>query len=291
MELEPLYRAEEYTDYQSLESGTILTIELDHFGTALRLETHREVWSPTPFTIEMGKLIAAEGCRGKIVMDFACGSGFLSLVAGRTGAARVVATDLNPKAITMTGRNWALNGLDSGRLCAVESDCFDAIRGDPEVEGRFDVIYSNPPTAPDLPGEMERLSAGDWNRNGEGGRTVNDALITEGRNFLKAGGEILFVTTGKQGARLTCELLDRYWGEGIRANGENPLDYAIDWTKRGSANWAVVRRMDLPLSDYYLPFLPRIEEFARDRGQPAPFVTKEGRIHQRLYFIRARKNH
>jgi hypothetical protein len=56
---------------------------------------------------------------------------------------------------------------------------------------------SNPPTAPDLKGEIKRLSAGDWNINGQGGRIVNDALITQGRHFLKSGGEILFISTSK----------------------------------------------------------------------------------------------
>lgn len=283
------YEPDKYADYQSVDSGTILSIDLHHMDSSLRLETHREVWSPTPFTIGMGESIAAEGCGGKTVMDFASGSGFLSVVAGKSGAARVVATDLNPRAVEMTRRNWALNNLDPKQLHAVESDCFDAIKERPEFEGKFDIIYSNPPTAPELDGEAERLSAGDWNKNGEGGRLVNDALITRGRSFLKIGGEILFVTTSKQGAGLTRNLLHRHWGEGIEADGDDPLDYAIDWKKRGSANWAVVKCEDLLLSDYYLPFLPRIEQFAREQGQPGPLVEKEGKVYQKIYFIRARR--
>lgn len=59
------------------------------------------------------------------------------------------------------------------------------------------MIYSNPPTVPDLTSKIKKRSAGDWNINGQGGRVINDALITQGRYFLKVGGEILFTTTSK----------------------------------------------------------------------------------------------
>ncbi|MEK8016274.1 MAG: methyltransferase, partial [Candidatus Parabeggiatoa sp.] len=275
------YDPEKYADYQSVESGTILNVEFSHIGTNLLLETHQAVWSPTPFAINMGELIASDGCHDKVVMDFASGSGFLSVIAGKSGATQVIATDLNPQAIMMTQRNWALNNLNPEQLYAVESDCFDAIQGHPEIEGQVDVIYSNPPTVPDLEGDIEKLSAGDWNINGKGGRIVNDALITQGRFFLKPGGEVLFITNSKQGTKLTCELLEQYWGNGVKADGDDPLDYCIDWADRGDANWAVVRRVELLLSDYYLPFLHQIKQFAKEHGQADPFIEKEGALYQK----------
>jgi len=283
------YDPEKYADYQSVESGTILSVELNHINTNLLLETHQAVWAPTPFAIKMGELIASEGCHEKVVMDFASGSGFLSVIAQKSGAAKVIATDLNPQAIMMTQRNWALNNLHPKQLYAIESDCFDAIHGNPEIEGQVDVIYSNPPTIPDLESDVERLSASDWNINGSGGRIVNDALITQGRNFLKSGGEILFVTTSKQGSKLTCELLEQYWGKGVKADSDDPLDYYIDWKERGNTNWAVIKRVDLLLSDYYLPFLPQIRQFAKEQKQPEPVIEKGGHLYQKTYFIRAKK--
>jgi tRNA1(Val) A37 N6-methylase TrmN6 len=283
------YDPEKYADYQSIESGTILNVELNHINTSMLLETHQAVWSPTPFGIQMGELISSDGCHEKIIMDFASGSGLLSVIAGKGGAAKVIAIDLNPKAIMMTQRNWALNNLNPKQLYAVESDCFDAIKGHSEIEGKVDVIYSNPPTAPDLEGDVKRLSAGDWNINGQGGRIVNDALITQGRDFLKFGGEMLFITTSKQGSKLTCDLLNQYWGKGVQADGDDPLDYAIDWETRGEANWAVIKRVDLLLSDYYLPFLPQIKQFAKEQGQPEPLIEKEGVLYQKTYLIRAKK--
>jgi methylase of polypeptide subunit release factors len=283
------YDPEKYADYQSAKSGTILNIELNHINTNLLLETHQAVWSPTPFAIKIGEIIASENCHKKTIMDFAAGSGFLSVIASKSGATKIIATDLNPKAIMMTKRNWALNNLDPKQLYAVKSDCFETIKGNPEIEGQIDIIYSNPPTIPDLNGDIERLTAGDWNINGPGGRIVNDALITQGRTFLKPGGEILFLTTSKQGSKLTCELLEQYWGKGIKADKEDPLDYSIEWKERGNANWAVIKRIDLLLSDYYLPFLAHIKQFAKEQGQPEPVIEKEGHLYQKIYFIRAKK--
>jgi methylase of polypeptide subunit release factors len=283
------YDPEKYADYQSVESGTILNVELSNVGTNLRLETHQAVWSPTPFAIKMGEFIVSDDCHQKVVMDFASGSGFLSVIARKSGAAKVIATDLNPKAIMMTKHNWKLNNLHPEQLHAIESDCFNAMKGNSEIEGQVDMIYSNPPTIPDFEGDIERLSAGDWNINGKGGRIVNDALITQGRDFLKSGGEVLFVTTSKQGSKLTCELLEQHWGKGVKADTDDPLDYAIDWETRGNANWAVIKRVDLLLSDYYLPFLSQIKQFAKEQGQPEPLIEKEGKLYQKTYFIRAQK--
>jgi len=276
-------------DCQSIESGTILNIKLSHTNMNLLLETHREVWSPTPFAIQMGELIACDDCFEKNVMDFASGSGFLSVIAGKNGAAKVIAIDLNPKAITMSKRNWALNDLNPTQLYAVESDRFKAILGNPALEGQVDVIYSNPPTVPEVKTELEKRSAGDWNMNGKYGRIVNDALITQGQRFLKPGGEMLFISTSKQGSQLTCDLLNQYWGKGVLADGDDPLDYQIDWKERGQANWAVIKRIDLLLSDYYLPFLPKIRQLALVQKQPDPVVEKNGRLYQKIYFVRARK--
>ena len=150
------YDQEKYADYQSVESGTILNVELNHINTNLLLETHQAVWAPTPFAIKMGELIASDSCHEKVVMDFASGSGFLSVIAGKSGATKVIAIDLNPQAIMMTKRNWALNNLNPKQLYAIESNCFDAIQGNPEIEGQMDVIYSNPPTLPDLEGDIKR---------------------------------------------------------------------------------------------------------------------------------------
>jgi hypothetical protein len=75
-----------------------------------------------------------------------------------------------------------------------------------------------------------------------------------------------------KGPKITGDLLNQYWGKGVTADGDDPLDYIIDWNTRGEANWAVIKRMALPLSNYYLPFF-----------------EKAGVLYQNIYFIRAKK--
>jgi len=99
----------------------------------------------------------------------------------------------------------------------------------------------------------------------------------------------LFITISKQGSKLTCDLLNEYWGNGIEADGDDSLNYAIDWETRGDANLAVIKQIDLLLSDYYLPFLPQIKQFAEEQGQPEPLIEKDGKLYQKIYFIRAKK--
>ncbi len=105
------YDPEKYIYYQSVESGTILNIDLKHIDINLLLATHQAVWAPTPFAIKIGELIVSDGCHQKVIMDFASGSGFLSVIASKNGAAKVIATDLNPQAILLTKHNWALNNV------------------------------------------------------------------------------------------------------------------------------------------------------------------------------------
>ncbi|MFK5971402.1 MAG: hypothetical protein QM487_14975 [Candidatus Marithrix sp.] len=48
-------------------------------------------------------------------------------------------------------------------------------------------------------------------------------------------------------------------------------------------------QIDLPLSDYYLPFLSQIDQFAKEQGQSEPSIEKDGKLHQKIYFTRTQK--
>lgn len=285
--------------YQNLAPGQLLRLEFKREQTAIEilLESNPSVWAPTAFTTEMCQLILADDCRGKKVIDFAAGSGILGIVAGIGEASQVIFTDLNPQAILMAERNWHLNQLPDQPAIFRQSNCFDAVYPYVEQMGKVDRIYSNPPTFPgtreffqNLLNDREQHPAADWNHNGRWGRFVTDALITEGRNLLTPGGEILFVTTSKQGARKTRQLMDQYWGPGLISDRADPLDYCQPWSARGEANWAVVHRLDLPLADYYWEFLPLYEEMVTALGEVEPVVDQGGVLHQKLYFIRAINN-
>ena len=53
-----------------------------------------------------------ELARGRTVLDFAAGSGIAALAAARAGAARTLASDIDPAACTAMRLNAALNGVD-----------------------------------------------------------------------------------------------------------------------------------------------------------------------------------
>jgi ribosomal protein L11 methyltransferase len=50
---------------------------------------------------------------GCTVIDYGCGSGVLGLAALKLGAARVIAVDIDPQALTATRDNAARNGVDA----------------------------------------------------------------------------------------------------------------------------------------------------------------------------------
>lgn len=83
--------------------------------------------------------------RGKTVLEIGTGSGLVSLCCLRAGAARVVATDVNPNAIGNANYNAHVLGVADRletRLVPTGSPSAYGVLGPGET---FDVIVSNPP--------------------------------------------------------------------------------------------------------------------------------------------------
>src|SRR5712692_6959809 len=57
-------------------------------------------------------LFAAGLCRGKRVLDIACGSGYGAYILKILGAAQVVAVDRDPAAVRFAQRQYATAGLE-----------------------------------------------------------------------------------------------------------------------------------------------------------------------------------
>jgi predicted RNA methylase len=88
--------------------------------------------------------------KGKRVMEIGTGSGIISLMAAKHGAAKVVSTDINPKAIESVTTNAEALGYGDvieARLVSLDDMSAFAVIGEDE---QFDVIVSNPPFALDL---------------------------------------------------------------------------------------------------------------------------------------------
>jgi len=119
---------------------------------------------------------------GKRVLDIGCGTGILSLVAGRAGAS-VVAVDINPDAVKCTKMNADANNL-AHRVEVLESNLFDQVKSSES----FDYIITNPPFYEGEPASREEYA---W--KGGADRRFLRTIAREAPKFLRAGGCILCV--------------------------------------------------------------------------------------------------
>jgi SAM-dependent methyltransferase len=114
-----------------------------------RVHPHYGVYAP--IRPEPADLVAraadAWPVEGKAALDVGTGTGVLALLLARRGA-RVVATDVEPRAVACARENAARLGL-ADRVEVVEADLFPP--------GRFDLVVSNPPWIPGAPhGPLDR---------------------------------------------------------------------------------------------------------------------------------------
>ncbi|MFI4891009.1 MAG: 50S ribosomal protein L11 methyltransferase [Steroidobacterales bacterium] len=73
-----------------------------------------------PTTALCLEALSALDLSGKSVIDYGCGSGLLSVAAIKLGAARAIAVDLDPQALTAARENALRNGV-AGQLTAVDT--------------------------------------------------------------------------------------------------------------------------------------------------------------------------
>jgi ribosomal protein L11 methyltransferase len=108
-----------------------------------------------PSTRLLLAVLIARIAGGERVLDVGCGSGVLGLAALRLGADRVVAVDIDPRALEATRRNAALNAMDE-RVEATLAPLRD-------LPAPFDVVVANVGRAAlvDLAPQLVRLVAAD----------------------------------------------------------------------------------------------------------------------------------
>jgi SAM-dependent methyltransferase len=105
------------------------------------LHPHYGVYLPTR-TDYAELLLSVPGVKGKRVFDVGTGTGVLSFLLLQRGAASVVATDCDSRAVACARENAERLGLAS-RFQVREADLFP--------EGRADLVVSNPPWIPEPP--------------------------------------------------------------------------------------------------------------------------------------------
>jgi release factor glutamine methyltransferase len=141
------------------------------------------------------------------VLDLGCGTGAIALcIKSEQPRATVLASDINPEAIQLTLENAAQLGLE---IEVIETPLFDGI------EGRFDLIVSNPPYLPELDAatlepEVQREPASAL-FSGQDGLDLTRALVKIARERLGPSGWLLLELDPRNAPTLRQELEDAGW--------------------------------------------------------------------------------
>jgi len=157
-------------------------------------------------------------------LDVCCGGGLQALLSARH-ARRVVATDINPRAVAYAAFSARLNGLDNVEVR--EGDLFEPVGDD-----TFDLVVANPPfiISPD--------AAYAFRDSPLGGEEVSRRVVRGSAARLREGG-LAFVLVGWAHRRDGdwAEPL-RPWVEGLgcdawllRHTSADPLDYAVGFNR------------------------------------------------------------
>lgn len=142
------------------------------------------VYQPREDSNLLAKQILEKDLEGMRCLDMGTGSGIIAEKMIRVGAEHVVAADINPEAVEEASEKLE----DKENVEVVESDLFE------NVEGKFDLIAFNPPYLPgdELDEDMEDREI--W-RGGDSGEEFTEEFHGTAREYLKEGGEILFVVS------------------------------------------------------------------------------------------------
>src|SRR5205823_4263853 len=149
-------------------------------AAGFRLSVRPTVFHPKYFisSERFAEFIGTLDFTGKGVCEIGTGTGILALAAARSGAANVVATDINPNASLSANENAHANGLGD-RVTGLCTNLMAALAPRP----LFDVILSSPPKHA---GEPKDLTDRGWHAGPEY-RDIK-ALFEQARDRLKPDG-------------------------------------------------------------------------------------------------------
>ncbi|MGN0797565.1 MAG: peptide chain release factor N(5)-glutamine methyltransferase [Christensenellales bacterium] len=102
------------------------------------IKVNEDVLCPRPETEYLAEQVIKLTSKDSRVLDMCTGSGCIAIAVAKESGAHVVGVDISDKALAVASENIKLNGVEQ-LVELVESDFWD------KVEGKFDVIVSNPP--------------------------------------------------------------------------------------------------------------------------------------------------
>jgi SAM-dependent methyltransferase len=151
------------------------------------------------------------GASSCVAFDIGTGTGVLAAVLARRGIERVVATDLDPRALACASENVRRLGL---------SEHIDVVQADLFPQGRAALVVCNPPWIPARPSSS--MEAGIYDPESRMLRGFLRALPAH----LEPGGEgwlILSDLAEHLGLRTRPQLLEEFEAAGVRVLGRNDV--------------------------------------------------------------------
>ena len=163
-----------------LEGGHRFEVNFDTYLDAGLFLDHRPTRGLVAETISAR---AADG-RGRRFLNLFAYTGSFSVYAARAGASGSVTVDLSNTYQAWTGRNFALNGIDTGRHALVRADVLAWLAEAVAGAERFDVIVLDPPS---FSNSKKMQGVLDVQRD-------HAQLVRQCHALLAPGGELFFST-------------------------------------------------------------------------------------------------
>lgn len=244
----------------------------------LTLEDEEHVWGPYSafyFIDVLHRERILSNLQDNVILDLGTGSGILGIAALRYGAKHVTMVDQNDYAVQLAQVNTQSN-FNGDNYDVINSDVFD------DVKEKFDLIISNPPVQPEIPGIHTDNPAAKSNQAGSNGRYVLDRLLLEGSDHLKTGGKLIFSCSSRHGHRQTQKLLQEKWGEWRMLDSDtNGKEEIIDDDYHG------------PYMDYWLKEQAKdmdIRVYQKDKNGREVAITDDENGNETIIFVNTEGN-
>lgn len=116
----------------------------------------------------------------ELTLDLCCGSGIQGIIYAKNTGSKVLAVDINEKAVKIAQFNVLLNGLEKN-ITVIFNDLFSGLNH------KFDLILANPPF---IPVNFDFLPAGDGAKDG---MKITRKIINSLPEYLNQNGECVFI--------------------------------------------------------------------------------------------------
>ncbi len=177
---------------------------VDFYGCKININS--DVLCPRCETEELAERALQSLKEGDRALDMCAGSGCIAVVLALKGNCSVTACDISSAALEVAKQNAQINGV-ADKITFVRSDMFQ------NVEGKFDLIVSNPPYIPH--GDISGLDAEvrDYDPHialdgGEDGLDFYRRIAEDCAEYLLDGGRVL-MEVGIGQAESVCRLFEK----------------------------------------------------------------------------------